>query len=190
MKIPTQITVRSAGLPLSVQGSRAVLPREPWRWILAASAQGGLEQCLQPLGAQPTEQTLHLLHHFSSRFLFFPPKMAGRKAKQLPMAAAALPLPFPQALPMRAESSVHRQACRVLCFTGLCALSVLRLQKRVSCKVPVPSAVTDFSDNQRSPVIVKWSLNIKGPTALLSQLGIVSTSLAGKKMSGLNLNSL
>lgn len=54
----------------------------------------------------------------------------------------------------------------------------------------VPSTVTDFSDNQRSPVMIKWSLNMKGTTASLSQSGIVAASLAGKKMSGLNLNSL
>jgi len=54
----------------------------------------------------------------------------------------------------------------------------------------VPFTVTDFSDNQTSPVVVKRAMNIKGITALLSQSGIVSASLAGKKMYGLNLNSL
>lgn len=54
----------------------------------------------------------------------------------------------------------------------------------------VPSTVTDFSDNRRSPVVVKWLWNIKGTTASLSQSGIVSARLAGQKMSGLNLNSL
>lgn len=75
-------------------------------------------------------------------------------------------------------------------FMNFCALPALSLYKITSCKMLVPSTVTDFSDNQRSPVIVKWSLNIKGTTALLSQSGIVSPSLAGKKMSGLNLNCL
>lgn len=54
----------------------------------------------------------------------------------------------------------------------------------------VPSTVTDFSGDRRSPVIAKWAPNIEGTTVLLSQLGIVSASLAGKKMFGLNLNSL
>lgn len=50
-----------------------------------------------------------------------------------------------------------------------------------SCKVLVPSAVTGVSDNQSSPGVVKGSPDITGTTALLSRLGAVTASLAGKR---------
>lgn len=193
VKFPIETIVRSAVVPEAVllQDRGGVLAREPLGMDFGRrpARHGPESSASSTVRANPQNRPL-------ISFYFFFPSCSNLQGIVEKQSSSALPAGSTALAISPGTTSEGQEQCectnlKAVCFTlRICVPSqYLVCVKFVSCKMLVPSTVTDFSDNRRSPVTVKWSLNIKGSTALLSQSGIVSASLAGKKMSGLNLSS-